>query len=575
MAHAFGTRTAAVAALFVLGAGVACAQEPPPGPPPGGMPAGMPPGMPPGMPGMPAGMPGMPPGGPPMMPGGPPARAAIYIADGAEDGSKEYVAGQYRAHVKSDARGIRIVGANLSSGDYTYTGVVASGEKSVVTLERVQMHLGVTQEADAKAQGGAALSASNGATVYLDHSDLVVDGAQRYVTETGGTSRLVVNDSKVTQTGGNAFTTKMTEPFSNDALLISGIARANMSVGRSQTYYFNSTVTTEGWAALSTDAGAPGLNLYAYNTRAIARHGGYGTYADFNCSVWLYGSTLESAEIGAIIAKSGHITIADGASAPAEVVKLDTGRRTSAGSVVTGGRNAVMIHAPDMMGQGLAAADAGKLDVVRSTLATDRRLKGTRDYARHISPAVAAYIDYTAGADVLIKSTSGDFDFDGVTFKSYSNVLVMTALNSDKWGNFLRNESDGAAVKPIAVNFRNLSATGDIRHMDYQRIMALTLEQATLKGAIVSGSLADWNALWTKFERKSMPWVVNDRWDTFHGVRLTLKDGGKWIVTAPSLLAALRLEDGATLAGRVEVDGEPVTPAGGQAYAGRIVVTPL
>ena len=103
---------------------------------------------------------------------------------------------------------------------------------------------------------GAALSVSNGATVYLNHSDLVVDGAQRYVTETSGTSTLIVNDSNVTQTGSNAFTSKMTEPFSNNALLISGIARANMSVGLSKTYYFNSTVTTEGWAALSTDAAA-------------------------------------------------------------------------------------------------------------------------------------------------------------------------------------------------------------------------------------------------------------------------------------------------------------------------------
>jgi hypothetical protein len=528
------------------------------------------------MPGaMPGGMPGMPPGGPPMMPGGPPAKAAIYIEDGAEVAAKEYTAGQYGAYVKNDAKGIRIDGARIASGDYTFTGVVANGEKSVVTLERVKMQLGVTQEVDAKAQGGAALSASNGATVYLNHSELVVDGAQRYVTETGGTSRLIVNDSKVTQTGSNAFTSKMTEPFSNDALLISGIARTNMSVGRSQTYYFNSTVTTEGWAALSTDAGAPGLNLYAYNTRAIAQHGGYGTYADFNCSVWLYGSTLESPEIGAIIAKSGHITIADGASAPVEVVKLDTGRRTAAGSVVTAGRNAVMIHAPDMMGQGLAAADAGKLDVVRSTLATDRKLKGTRDYAKHISPAVAAYIDYTAGADVLIKSTSGDFDFDGVTFKSYSNVLVMTALNSDRMGNFLKAESDGAAVKPIAVNFRNLAAAGDVRHMDYQRLMTLTLEKATLRGAVISGSVSDWNALWTKFERKAMPWVVNDKWDTFYGVRLTLKNGGTWIVTAPSLLSGLKLEGGAVLKGRVAVDGKAVTPVAGQAYAGRIVVTPL
>ncbi|MCC7464302.1 MAG: hypothetical protein IT480_17805, partial [Gammaproteobacteria bacterium] len=422
----------------------------------------------------------------------------------------------------------------------------------------------------------AALNVSNGATVYLNRSDLAVDGAQRYVTETSGPSKLIVNDSRVTQTGSNAFTSKMAEPFSNNALLISGIARANMSVGQSSTYYFNSTVTAEGWAASSTDVGAkPGLNLYAYNTRAIAQHGGYGTYADFDCSVWLYGSRLESPEIGAIIAKSGHITVADGGTAPADVLQYNTGRRTRAGSVVTGGRNAVMIHAPDMMGQGLAAADAGTLQVVRSTLRTDRRLKATRDYATHISPAVAAYIDYTAGAALLIKSTSGAFDFDGATLESYSNVLVMSVLNSDRMGNFLKAESDGAAVKPIAVSFRNMRAMGDIRHMDYQRRMTLSLEHATLQGAIVSGSVSDWNALWTPFERKDLPWVQNASWGTLYGVHLTLKQGANWTVTGPSTLSRLTLEHGATLAGRVDVDGKPVMPVGGATYRGRITVRPL
>jgi hypothetical protein len=541
-------RSAALAALLSLVSTLALAQEPP----------GMPPGM-------------------PMMPGGgPPAKAALFIENGLEASAREYEPGRYRAHLKPGANGLVIEGATISSGDYTFTGVAVAGEKSVVTLNRVKMQLGVTQEADPKALAGAALSVSNGATVYLNHSDLVVDGAQRYVTETSGTSTLIVNDSNVTQTGSNAFTSKMTEPFSNNALLISGIARANMSVGLSRTYYFNSTVTTEGWAALSTDAAAkPGLNLYAYNTRAIAQHGGYGTYADFDCSVGLYGSRLESPEIGAIIAKSGHITIADGAAAPTDVLKYNAGRTTHAGSVVTGGRNAVMIHAPDMMGQGLAAADAGTLEVIRSTLRTDRALEGTRNYAQHISPAVAAYIDYTAGADLLIKSTSGAFNFDGATLESYSKVLVMSVLNSDRMGNFLKAQSDGAAVKPITVSFRNMQATGDVRHMDYQRLMTLTLENATLNGAVVSGSVADWNGLWTSFERKDLQWVQNERWDTFYGVRLTLRQGATWQVTGPSTLSRLTLERGARLVGRVQVDGRPVTPVAGETYTGRIAVVPL
>lgn len=577
-------RNGALAALVTFSSMAALAQDAPPagagGPPPGGMPAGGAggpggPGGPPGGGGGPGGpgTPGLPPGA---MPGGAPAKAAIYIDNGAEVAAKEYVAGQYTSSIKSGKGGLTIEGASLSSGDYTFTGIAVAGAGSTVTLDNVKLKLGVTKEAGAKDQGGAALSTSGGATVYLNHSDLTVDGAQRYVTETGGDSKLIVNDSRVTQTGSNAFTSKLTEPFSNDALYIYGIARANMSVGASKTYYFNSTVTSEGWAVLSTDAASDkGLDLYAYNTRGIATHGGYGTYADFFCRVWLYGSTLQSPEVGAIISKSGHITIADGASVPADVLKYNTGRKTTAGSVVTAGRNAVMIHAPDMMGEGIKAADAGTLDIIRSTLATDRKLKGARDYGKHISAAAAAYINYIAGADVLIKSTSGNFNFEGATLKSFSNVLVMTVLNSDKMGNFLKSETDGAAVKPVAVSMKDMTASGDIRHMDYQRVMTLSLENATLKGAVVSGSAADWNNLWVKYNPKDMKWIQNDKWNTFYGVRVTLKQGGRWVVGGRSLISALTLENGATLKGRVKVDGKTVTPVAGQSYTGRIEVTPL
>lgn len=120
-----------------------------------------------------------------------------------------------------------------------------------------------------------------------------------------------------------------------------------------------------------------------------------------------------------------------------------------------------------------------------------------------------------------------------------------------------------------------MQATGDVRHMDYQRLMTLSLESATLNGAVVSGSVADWNGLWKSFERKDLQWVQNERWDTFYGVRLTLKQGATWQVTGPSTLSSLTLESGARLVGRVEVDGRPVTPVAGETYTGRIAVVPL
>ena len=534
----------------------------PPGAPPGaGAPGGGPPG---GGPGGPGGR-----GGPPPGPSAP-SMAALYIDNGGEDPSKEYVPGQYRDNIKTGAGEITIQSLDLSSGDYTYNGIVVTGGKSIVTINDAKMRLGVTKTAGANDQGGAALSTFSGATVYLNNSDLEVDGAQRYVSIND--SKLIVNDSRLTQTGNNQFTTAQTEPRSNPALLIYGTARANMSVGQSQTYYFNSTVTTEGWAALSTDSGSG--NLYAYNTTGIAQHGGYGTYADSDWKVWLYGSRLESAENGAIIARSGQITIADGAAAPADVLQYNRGKTTSAGSVVRAGRNAVMIHAPDMGNLGKASAACGTLRVINSTLETTRDLRSARDYAAAYGPAVGAYVNYISGVDVLLKSTSANILFDHDKFITYNGVILETVLNSDANGNYLHNETDGAEVKPIAVTMKNSNVRGDIEHMDYQRIMNLSLDNATLTGAIISGTVQDWNKLWSGFPRKDAHWVVDRQWNIFYGVRLTLGRGSTWVVTAPSLLESLTLQNGTTLKGKVAVNGTAVTPVPGQTYTGKITVGP-
>jgi hypothetical protein len=318
-----------------------------------------------------------------------------------------------------------------------------------------------------------------------------------------------------------------------------------------------------------------GLDLFAYNSKGIAQNGGYATYADFGCRVWLYGSDLEAAEIGAIISKSGKILVTDGASAPDDVTRYNIGKTTKKASVVTGGRNAVMIHAPDMMGQGLAAADCGFLDVVNGTLATSKKLKTSRDYASHISKAVAGYIDYTMGAALLIKSTSCVVNFDNAKIDSFSGIAVMTVLNSDGMGNFLKAETDGAKVEPIAISMKNMKVKGDIRHMDYHRIMTLSLEDATLKGAVVSGTMEDWNSLWTGYNKEDCNWVVDSSWNTRYGVKMTVKKGGVWKVTGASSLSSLTLENGGAIKGAVTVDGKTVTPKAGKTYTGNIVVTPL
>ena len=509
-------------------------------------------------------------GGAPPPGDGAPETAAIVITDGAENPDAEYEPGAYSSYLSNVDGVLTIDGLDLTSGDYTFNGLVATGPDSVVRLQKCTIRLGVDAPATDDDTGGAATNIDNGATLYISDSELVVDGAARYVTANYNDAKLIVNNSTVTSTGSNDNTADVSDPFSNAALLISGTARANFSIGATQTYYYDSVCTAEGWAALSTDsATGNGLDLYAYNTEGIAENGGYSTYADTNCRVWLYGSRLTAAEIGCIISKNGQIHSYDSDSAPEDVMQYHEGREVSVDSSIVGGRNAVMIHAPDMMGQGLMAADCGTFYAENTALATDNDLRSTKDYNDY-GEAVGAYIDDVSGDIFLIRSTSADIQLKIVTMDSYNGVLVHTVLNADSMGNFLA-AGDGEQVNPVAVSMEDMDVTGDILHEDYQRQMTVDLEHTTLTGKLVSGTMDSWNRQWADYGEVN--WVVDDSYDADYGVALTVGDGAVWNVTGDSSLKSLTVMEGGTVQGDITLDGKPLTPEPGKTYTGDIQVT--
>lgn len=503
---------------------------------------------------------------------GAPTAAAIVITDGQEVPDQEYEPGAYSDLIVQKDGELMIEGLEMTQGDYTFNGLVITGESSVVRLKKANIRLGVDQAVTDDDTGGAAANIDSGATLYISDSNLIVDGAARYVTAAYNDATLIVNNSRVESTGSNNNTAQVSEPFSNEALLISGTARANFSIGATRTYYFNSTCLAEGWAALSTDsATGDGLDLYAYNTDGIAENGGYSTYADTNCRVWLYGSRMTAAEIGCIISKSGRIHVFDSDAAGHEIMTYNEGETVSEDSSILGGRNAVMIHAPDMMGQGLYAADCGAFTAENAFIGTTRELVSTKDYNDY-GEAVGAYIDYVSGSDFLIRSTSAHITLDNVSMHSYNNTLIHTVLNADSMGNFLA-PGDGAQVEPVMVSMNNMDVSGDIRHEDYQRRMTVNLENTTLTGNIVSGTMEDWNNTWAKYG--DVNWVVDESFDATYGVALTLHPNAVWNVTGQSSLTSLIVEDGAVLNGvdEITLDGEPITPEPGKEYVGSIRVS--
>ena len=118
------------------------------------------------------------------------------------------------------------------------------------------------------------------------------------------------------------------------------------------------------------------------NTEALALHGGYGIYADTNCRDYLYGATLVSAEVGAILSNNGAITV--GSSGDAETATTQDGHSAleyrdgeigeDMRTTIIAGRNDFQLHSPDMMGEGNSDYTAS-LSLSHATLIIDDAIK--------------------------------------------------------------------------------------------------------------------------------------------------------------------------------------------------------
>ena len=442
--------------------------------------------------------------------------------------------------------------------------------------------------------GGTIATVTNG-LLTIENSTLVNAGKGgrngNYTVDCERTGTMVVINSDIIQTGfggdEGGYSADIADPPSNLGLLISGYARANMSVGTSKTYYYGSYVQTEGWAAMSTDSAQSGFAFYSYDSDAVALHGGYGTYADTSCVDWFYASGLYSAEVGAIISNNGEIHMRNGADADAEALAYlpedyevsemyEDGR-----SVVEAGRNDFQLHSPDMGGGGARGDFVAVLDLKDTDLLTSAEYDADAtliDWSSDYGPAVAEYIDFVKGANILVKSTGADITLDNVTAESTSGVLLLTALNSDSMSRYAL-ATDDMTEKYVDLTIKNSDITGDVWHYDYQRNTAVTLDNATWSGAYVTIDKAEWDAMWSDDAKahEYCYWILDtDKYFDGEGTvsYLSVSEDSVWNVTGVSNLDGLSVAAGGVVNGVVTVDGVEIDVSEGGIWTGDIVVTP-
>jgi hypothetical protein len=273
-------------------------------------------------------------------------------------------------------------------------------------------------------------------------------------------------------------------------LEIEGNMRTHCTVMNSESYFYNTTVIADNWAALSTDAAGDRVYLEANDCNVITTRSGYGTYADTGCHCVLNRCNLDVQNMAAIVAGESSVVLRD-----------CTGK---CGSYVV--MNHVVGGGP---GNGIFT-QVSNIQILGGQYQCD-------------------------DAAVVVKSCNSDILLEGAAVRSGTKTLVRSRLNDDPCA----PDPQGREVYGIHVTLRAMDTQNDIRHEDPNRRMVLHLEQTNLVGAITGGVLVDLDgeSRWTA-DGDSQVVLQGDvqlaQLDALAGVTIQAQGGEDKTVTLPS-----------------------------------------
>ncbi len=344
------------------------------------------------------------------------------------------------------------------------------------------------------------------------------------------------------------------------------------------TYFYNDDLISSDWGVYSLD-GCYGAHVYIVGCYSVNTVGGYSMYSlgfaeGQENYTYFYGSYAASAQYGTIVCAAGRTytgALSDATDdALAQLGDDEIGETVldDGWSYIGGLTNAVTMQA-DMSG----AEIVGILDCTHTVLDTanvvDRDGNAVadtmelNDYLDDMSVG-ASYFFLTNlhGATIGIRSENVDISLDDCILTSSKGVAVQTVIGYDTNANNIM-VADGTEYHGVTLDIKNMDVDGDILHEDYQRKMVLSLENATLEGAVVSYTHAAWqqlmadeiDELWTDecdelgldVDSIMNALVPNDSYETIWGVRMSIDADSTWTVPGDSSLYSLDVEDGAVI----------------------------
>ncbi|MBQ7455246.1 MAG: hypothetical protein IJS53_02275 [Clostridia bacterium] len=508
------------------------------------------------------------------------ASAGIVVENG-EVRFAEGWSGEYAGEITAGG----ITGATIHAAEANGVAIALAKETDTFVIENSDISAAAGQKNNDLGYEGAfgvAVAVKTG-ELWIRNSRISSEGPRStplYMHSTmnpSGTS-LVVIDSEITSHTDKA------ELWMPPFKLLAGGSRATLLMTRNNSWFINSKVTSANWGAISQDT--VDAITYVVNSTGMTTGGGYGTY--LTNGMYLYASRLYGAQYGAFLCGDCYIytgTAQDAASDAAALSKTPDYAPEDQPTEIVGAFNAVAVH--NALPGTSAVAIGNFKGALLSTMPEDLPEEVTPMAANDdffmqdgVSFGVESGSAYffnknLYGSLILVRSMHGDFTFDNTAARSSSGVLVQTVLTFDppSASGYL-SVGQGETLPGVKVAFLNGEYEGDILHQDYQRRMFVTVgENATLRGAVVSGTWQAWNDLWseetllgvlTADGYETVPFST-ENWaadvqenliqsgDTAYaatenlGAEVTVKAGGAWIVTGDSTLSSLTIEEGASV----------------------------
>jgi hypothetical protein len=442
------------------------------------------------------------------------ANPVEYISGGSADASAAPVVQPFRQALCIDSTGLsefksilaavsgtqptatEAEGLTINSSGECFNGIYAASSYSVKNAE---IDLTGNGRSESSGYGAGVVGTGQGTTVVLDGVNITTTGVARTGIVANDGANVIVKNSEIQTNNGqlpadyvpNSDPTQMrSAPW---MLGLSGVVRATNLLGTgTKAAYINSSLTSEGWGALSVE-NCLNPTIVAINSQvSVTGEDGFGANALGGATEYFLGCDF-SVPTYATISRGGTLYYGD--SAPAKVAELNTTLRLgltaeeltgipNQGTAVNSLRFGIMWHG------GGTSGDAGSADISGATVFTT---------------AEAVFLDKGQAVKITVDGTNGakltpgnniimqlmDDDDPGYDPSTLENTGVynepVTPVEADKEHDLKR----AAEGKDAILSFKNIELIGDFYNSTRGGLGLVAIEPpATTTTTVVGTTIA-------------------------------------------------------------------------------------